>query len=231
MRIINSILYDLKFQLRHGFYYAYLFVTVLYIFFLNFLPDTLSKPATILVIFTDPSVLGAFFIGAIFLLEKSQNTLEGLFVTPLRIEDYILSKIISLTVIAILSSLLIAFFSLNSSINLFILLIGVILTSFFYTCLGLIIALYSKNTNQYFLKSMITVIFILPIIEYLNISHFFLLKLLPGKGSLLLIDGSINGITSKDFIYAVLLLALWCLSAYYLSIKLFYKKVILKIGG
>lgn len=231
MRILNGVLYDMKFQLRHGFYYAYIFLSLIYIAILKLLPEGINTTACILIIFSDPGVLGAFFIGAIFLLERSQNTLQGLFITPFKVSEYIISKVISLTIISFLSCVLISVVSVKGSFNIFLLFLGVVLTSIFYTLLGFIIAVYSKSVNQYLLNSTVTVVFLLPVVEYLNIFSNFIFYLLPGKASLLLIHGAFNNISTFDIIYSVILLSLWCLAAYFLLIRVFNKKVIVEIGG
>lgn len=230
MRLLNGILYDMKFQLRHGFYYAYAFISIIYIAVLRFLPQSISDDAVILIIFSDPSVLGAFFIGAVFILEKSQNTLEGIFITPIRIWEYIFSKVISLTIISMISSFTIAAVNTNKDLNILVLFFGVFLTSIFYTFLGFIIAVYSKNTNQYLIKSSVIGIFLIPIIEYLGILSSRLFYIFPGKASLILIEGAFRTIGLGSIIYSVILLLLWCFAAYFLLEKVFYKKIILRIG-
>lgn len=231
MRILNGILYDMKFQLRHGFYYAYIFVSIVYIAFLKLLPESINRLASILIIFTDPSVLGAFFIGAIFLLEKSQNTLQGLFTTPYKIQEYIKAKVISLTILSLLSSMLIAMFIFKTDFNFLLLFIGVFFTSVFFTLLGFMIAIYSKSTNHYFANSIILVIFMLPMLDYFNIFSSKLFYLFPSKASLLLIHGAFYEISFFNLIYSLAALPLWCLAAYALLVKVFYKKVIAEVGG
>ena len=41
------------------------------------------------------------FLAGLLLIEKGQGTLEGLIVTPLRSSEYLLAKILSLTVLAV----------------------------------------------------------------------------------------------------------------------------------
>jgi fluoroquinolone transport system permease protein len=48
------------------------------------------------VLFLDPAVVGTSFVAAIVLMERSQNTLVALAVSPARPSDYVLSKIITL---------------------------------------------------------------------------------------------------------------------------------------
>jgi len=226
MRLINAIKYDILFQFRQGFYYANLFISIIYIILLKLLPQSINTQATVLIVLTDPSVLGSFFIGAIFILERSQNTLQGLFVTPFRVSEYILSKVISLTFISLLSSLLIALLGSHVSVNLFLFFIGVILTSIFFTLLGFIFSIYAKTVNQYFLYSMLTIVFIIPIISYLNLFNSNLFYLFPFKATILLIDGAFTDLSFVNFAYASIYLSLSCVLIYHYLISLFMKKVI-----
>ncbi|WP_315115245.1 hypothetical protein [uncultured Clostridium sp.] len=231
MRILNSIFYDIKFQIKHGFYSAYIIVSIFYIGILKYIPQIINKRVGTLIIFSDPSVLGALFMGGIFLLERDQNTLESLFVTPFRVEEYIISKVISLTIISVLSSSFIVFTTYGFNMNLIAFFLGVIITSSFYTLLGLIIVAYSKNLNNYLLNSCIITIFILPVVEYLDLYSTPIFYLLPGKASLQLINGAFFGISNLNFLYSIVLLVSWSVIAYLVAIRVFNRKVILKIGG
>ncbi|MBU5484059.1 hypothetical protein KQI86_06925 [Clostridium sp. MSJ-11] len=231
MRILNSVFYDIKFQIKHGFYSAYIVVSIFYIGILKYMPQIINKRVGTLIVFSDPSVLGALFMGGIFLLERDQNTLESLFVTPFRVEEYIISKVISLTIISVLSSGFIVFATYGFTINLIAFFLGVIITSSFYTLLGLIIVVYSKNLNNYLLNSCIITIFILPVVEYLSLYSTPIFYLLPGKASLQLINGAFFGISNLNFFYSIALLVSWSAITYLLAIRAFNRKVILKIGG
>jgi fluoroquinolone transport system permease protein len=71
---------------------TFAFCTVIWL-----LPD--ATPDTVMtgILFLDPAVVGTSFVAAIVLLERSQNTLVALAVSPVRSSDYVLSKIITLT--------------------------------------------------------------------------------------------------------------------------------------
>lgn len=230
MRLIHGLYYDILFQIRHGFYYAYLFISLAYIFILKFIPDSVNEVGTVLVIVTDPSVLGAFFIGAILLLEKSQNCLEAILVTPLKVRDYVLSKILSLSMLSLISSFSITYFGYNGSFNVLYLAIGVLLTSIFFTLIGFIIGIYAKTVNQYFLYSFLTVIFVVPLVDYLGVYENKLFYLFPLKSTLLLIDGAFTSISTIYLIYSIFSLVIWCTMTYFLTIHLFYKEIIFKGG-
>ena len=232
MRLLASLRYDITFQFRHGFYYAYIFISILYVLILRNLPVGARPVVTSLVIFSDTGILGFFFIGAIILLEKAQNTLESLFVTPLRLGEYFISKVISLTLIAFIMSSIIMV--LVNGIPPFPLpfILGVLLSSVFYTLLGFIIAARAKNLNEYFVTSLLcTFIVGIPVLDFFNVIRSPLFYLFPTKASLLLIHGAFKSLPLSGFIYAIFYLLIWSAVAYYWAYRRFTTYVILKIGG
>jgi len=77
MRLRHAILADIRFQIKHGFYLVYVIITIMYLIILSFLPENILSVALPVVVFSDPSVLGLFFIGGIILLEKGQGALPS----------------------------------------------------------------------------------------------------------------------------------------------------------
>lgn len=232
MRLINTIKYDVLSQFRYGFYYAYIAILILYYGLLTNIPTELRNDIEVLIIFSDPSAVGYFIIGGILLLEKDQNTMENLFVTPIRIYEYIFSKVISLTFLAVLITIIILLTTWDGPLHLFTLLLGVILTSIFFTLLGLTAAVYSNSLNEYLLKApLIVSVFYLPVLEYLNIYHHPLFNLIPGKASLVLLEGGFEELEPLSLIYAIAILSAWIVLAYLLAHRSFYKRIILRIEG
>ena len=223
--------YDVKFQVRHGFYHAYLLLTVLYILGLTLVPDAYKRFVTALVIFTDPSVLGFFFIGGIVLLEKGQNTLESLFVTPLRVHEYLLAKVGSLTLLALASSLAIAFFSLGFDFNVVLLVLAAALTSVLFTLLGIALAARAKSLNQYFLYSLPTAVLFLPFLKYLGLWDTWLFYLFPVTPALLLLQGALFGVSLVEVLYAVAALSIWIAVAYRWAYRWFFTYTVLGMDG
>lgn len=231
MRLAAAVRYDIRLQFRHYFYYAYLIVSVIYIIILRAIPVDIRKTAAILIIFTDPSTLGFFFLGGIILLERGQKTLEGLFVTPLRVFEYILSKITSLTFLAILSSLFIAVFSLGFSFNPFTFLLGVLLTSVFFILVGFTLASFSKSVNHYLILSpLYMIVFFLPVLQYLKILKTPLFYILPTTASLTLLEQSFTSISWGDFLLSIAGLLVWIFIAFLWAYRWFNKYVVLHTG-
>lgn len=108
MRFVSLILNDIKFQFRYGFYFIYAVICILYIFVLGILPASVKNTAAIILIYSDPAAIGIFLMGALILLEKSQRVLNTLAVSPVRIWEYILSKVISMAFIATIISAILA---------------------------------------------------------------------------------------------------------------------------
>lgn len=231
MRILTAIKYDIKFQVRHGFYHAYLLLTVIYIAGLRMVPGDYRPAVSSLVVFTDPSVLGFFFIGGMVLLEKGQNTLESLFVTPLKVSEYILSKVVSLTMLSLLTSLAIAFFSRGAVFNVFWFVLGVGLSSVLFTLMGFALAARAKSLNHYFLYSFPLAILFLPLLEYLGMWDAWLFFLLPAKPALILIDGAMRGIALWEGAYASAALFIWIFFTYRWAYGWFYKYTVVGTEG
>lgn len=230
MKILSALRYDVLFQFRHGFYYAYALISVLYILLLRFIPVAIRERAAVLVIFSDPVMLGVFFVGGIILLEKEQRVLASIFITPFRLDEYIITRVISLTIIAELVSFSIIYFVFGNIAGPFNLFIGVGLSSVFFTLLGLALAARVDSINGYILR--VPLVFIplfLPILEYLNLFKTPLFYIIPSQGSLILIRAGFNDIPFFEWFYAIILLLSWIVIAYFLARKSFYKNIILQI--
>ncbi len=232
MRTLSAILYDIKFQIRHGFYYAYALVSVLYIVFLRVMPVDTREYLSIIILLTDPTILGFFFIGGIVLLEKDQNIFASLFVTPMKVEEYITAKLVSLTMLALLSSAVIAFFSTPGSFDPLLLLVSVVPSSVFFTLAGLALAVRVKSINGYIMASpFLLTPFILPLFGFMKLFNSPIYYLLPGYSSVQLLAGAYNGISFADALYSIILITVWNVLAYVWAGRWFRKYIIAGIGG
>ena len=101
-RLFNLLFWDMRFQLRYGFYLLYTFLTLFYVIVLAALPDSWRRITAAVLIFSDPAAMGLFFMGAIVLLEKSQRVTSFLAVSPLKVFEYVTSKVLTLSFIAII---------------------------------------------------------------------------------------------------------------------------------
>ncbi len=231
-RLISAIKFDMTFQFRHGFYYVYLIISALYVVLLRSLPDEIKQPVATIIILSDPSVLGFFFIGGIIMLEKIQNTLEGVFITPLRVWEYLLAKTLSLTALGLASSFAVVVFSFGISFNPLPLFAGVFLSSVFFTLIGIMVAARVKTVNQYIIiGSLYVTVLFLPIFGYVGIFKTPLYYIMPAQPPLMLIDGAFKGVDVLQWVYTIPMLLLSIAVAFALAYRWFCKYVILRVGG
>ena len=151
MRFLLTLIKDIRYQMNYGFYLLYAFISALYIALLFILPVEYKRMAASVLILSDPSMLGVFFSGGIWLLEKSEGLLSMWRITPLLPIEYILSKALSLSLISTLSAVLIALFAFQGNCDYVLLTAGVFTGSAVFTLIGLLVATYSRSVNQYML--------------------------------------------------------------------------------
>ena len=226
-RIFNAVKADIIFQWKQGFHIIYIIISLIYIVSLNQLPNEIVKLILPLVIYSDPSVLGMFFIGGIVLLEKEQGVLMLLKVTPLKMSEYIISKVISLSMISVFFSIFISFFSYRQDVNYFYLIIGVTLSSIFFILIGLIIITKSKSINEYIFKMIPYLLVILfPCVSLIVTNIEYLFYFFPSVVGIRLILGAYNTIGYFEvIIQAIILIFLNIILAKYVN-KIFEEKMI-----
>jgi len=231
MRLAAAFRYDVLLQFRHGFYYAYALVAMAYIVLMQLLPESYLEKTNILLTFSDPSMLGFFFIGGLVLLEKGQGIHDSLFVTPYTPEEYIWSKTLSLTVLSVATSWIIHASAFGFGTNPVWLLTGVAMTSVFFTFIGLGVAVRVKTINGFFfLSTLATLPFMLPVLETAGIWSSPLLAVLPTYGSLLFIGSPFSAPSAAQLLYSAVLLLAWIGLAYGWTRNSVYRFLVYKIG-
>lgn len=149
MRFGSLFLWDIRFQAKYGFYFLYGVLTVIYAIALFAVPDSWKEKTSAILIFSDPAAMGLFFMGAIVLLEKSQQTPCAFAVSPVRPMEYIIAKVSSLSAISLVVATILALISQVN--NLHIVLLGTVISSVIFTLFGVIIATKIISLNQFIL--------------------------------------------------------------------------------
>lgn len=208
---------DLRLQFRHGFYYVYLVLATIYVIILRVLPVSARDLLLPLIIFTDPAIAGFYFIGAIVLLERADGTQQALFITPLRLRDYFLSKVLSLSTLALATSLAIALFAVGPVFNILALIVGVTLTSILFVTLGLAFVSRFKVLNFYLFSAGLAVALMsLPLLGFLNIWDSLLFWLFPTQPCLVVIAAAFRPESYPfwEYILAMVVLLAWIAGAW-----------------
>lgn len=149
MRFRSLFLWDVRFQMRYGFYLLYAILTAIYAAILFAVPPGWREKTAAILIFSDPAAMGLFFMGAMVLLEKSQHTPCAFAVSPVRPVEYIAAKAASLSVISLAVAAALATAAGLPHIR--IVLCGTFLSGVIFTLLGILIATKIASLNQFLL--------------------------------------------------------------------------------
>lgn len=207
MRLLYAVWADIRFQFKQGFYLVYVLITVMYLIILSFFPKDILSVGLPLVVFSDPSVLGLFFIGGIIMLEKMQGVLSVLVVSPLRTTEYILSKVISLALVSVLAAFAITGFSNYGSVNWLLVFLSTVLTSTIFTLCGIMITAGCSNVNQYILKTVpYMLLFILPCFSLIGFPYSDLFTIIPSVAALRLMLGAYTGMPTYEAVGLIIYL-------------------------
>lgn len=142
-------LWDIRFQMKYGFYLLYGILTVLYCMILAAMPNEIREVAVSILIFSDPAAMGLFFMGAVILLEKSQRVPWAIAVSPIGTGEYIGGKVGSFCFISLIVAGVLAV--VTQIEHLIPLLCGTALASVLFTLAGIIVAAKSASLNQFLL--------------------------------------------------------------------------------
>lgn len=225
--LMASIKNDMILQYKYGFYFVYAILSVAYILIIRFSPEEYRQLVALAVIFSDPALLGFFFIGAIVLLEKSERVLTFLVITPLRDMEYILSKMISLSILSLISSLLIFILGNGMNGNIFLLVISVTLVSMLFVAIGLIAVSKFKTVNEYLMTAVgYTIVLLVPVIQLTGLVDMFVLKLWPTYGALILIKASFYSVPLIEVGCGLVNAFFYLAMAYTVALKLFRKYIV-----
>ena len=218
MRIFNTILQDIRYQFKYGFYFIYAIMVLFYTILIGFVPESWRHVATAVILFIDPAALGFFFIGGILLLEKNERILDVLFVTPLRLWEYILSKAVSLSLVSVLSGMFIGLLGPGINANIPVLTSSLMISSVFYTLVGIASGIKAKTVNQYMIITIPAEILLSapPVLLLFGIKSAFL-EIMPGSLVLRLFQWCTGHYTATYPLLMLLGLLLWIVPAFYFA--------------
>ena len=223
MRLIKALKSDLRFQYKHGFYAVYTFIAVLYIIIMQKIPSGLLKDyAVALIVFSDPAMLGFFFIGGIIMLEKQQGIIDYLAVTPLSPQEYIKAKVVTLGLLSIVASILITLTTHLNGVNWLILFVAIALVSVFFTLYGFLVASGCHTINQYFLRMIpFLILTILPCFAVIEFPYSWIFNVFPNVAGLKLTIGAFLGISWQDAVFYLMVICVWDWVVYAVALRVY----------
>jgi fluoroquinolone transport system permease protein len=163
-------------------------------------------------------------MGSVVLFEKSERVLNSIAISPVKIEEYVLSKLLSLAVISTAVGVFIAI-GAGCANNIACTVIGVFLSSCLFSSIGLIAAAKIKTLNQFMIAAVPAEILLdLPAIAYLFGFNNRWLLLHPGVSAIELIGGG------KYSLYALFILLIWT-ALFFIFSRLIVGRMMQSVGG
>ena len=231
----NMLKWEYTLLYRYKIIHISILSVVLYFIITQSIPD-LDKPIFhTMLLFFDPAIVGIMFVGALVLFEKSENVLQALVVTPMQVDDYLLSKIISLTVLSVISaSIFIALLNLFGGIDFNVLYLGIsiILTSVMLILLGFIIVSRVNSINEYLMAFAVLFLGLIffPMLHLSGLYENIIFYAWPTQASFILFKGvfASASLETWEIAYAIGYQLLWIGVFFWLAKKAFYKHIVLK---
>lgn len=219
--------WDVRLQIRYGFYAVYAILTAVFVLGLQMLGPEIRTSAAVLLIVTDPTLLGFYFIAAMVLFEKREGVLDALVVSPLGKRGYLVSKVLTLSLLAVLAATLVAVVGHGSTSRLPVLIVGVALSASMFVLIGFVAVARFDSINEYFLSAVGwgTILF-LPLFGYVGIIETRLFYLLPAQPTLVLVTGGFRPLAAWEMLYGISYLLVGNLVAYVWARRAFHRHII-----
>lgn len=204
-------------------------VTAFYVVIIYLLRDLegVEKFITLL-IYNDPALIGFIFIGVSIILEKDQDVLPALFVTPVDPHLYLLSRILTLSTIGYLGALAMVLAAKGSSFNLMHFSVGAFSTCVLFSLMGVFIVSYTTEILHFLLRAIPLLIFMsLPLLNYFELTDWSLLRLFPVQGGLSLMVSAYTETPSiPELIFGYISLVVWIPVLYWFVYRVFVSRMV-----
>jgi fluoroquinolone transport system permease protein len=231
---------DVTLQVRTKLYHIGLGVGVLVAAALAWLVDPAQLfsyvPALMMLVVGGSTML---YVAAMILFEKEQGTLNATIVSPLRPSEYLWSKIITLTLLATLESvvmvggaMLIMSFSSDLVLpNVPLLLAGIVLIGIIYTLVGIVLIVrYDKITEFLIPMSAVAVILQIPFVYFLGWVKLPFLLAIPTSAPTVLMQAAYGPLAGWEWVYGVGYTAVLVTGLTIWAHRAFTRHVIMKVG-
>lgn len=225
MRTLNLIKGDLRFIQKYGIMMVYVIFTAVYLIALTVIKGTAKEITAEILVYTDPAAMGLFFMGAFIMLEKSQRVNCALAISPVKLDEYILSKAVSLLVPGTIVGVILCAYAAPH--NLLPATFSIVLSSVMFSLCGLIAAVNTDTLNGFMIAVIpFEILIIAPALFYkfeVLVSDLWIIH--PGVSALRLISGN-----CKMWPLAILSIIFWTAVIYYFCRKS-VSKYFTKLGG
>ena len=205
-RLLSTMRLDAKVQFRHKFYHVSVGAALLMGLGVRQLGDSQLVTTVLAVLFlVAVGVMAAAYAAALVVFERDQHTLDAMFVSPLRLGEYLGSKIATLTAVVLVEGVVLVLVAVGLlGTNWPLLLIGAALLGAEMTLVGIILIVrYATITDFLVPSSFILALLELPALYFAGVSDSALWLLIPTAAPAMLVWGAWHALEPWQAIYAL----------------------------
>jgi len=230
-RLLSAIKTDFTVQVRNNLYVIGIMVALLVAGVLSYVatPERmfLLVPALLLTVIGGSTMM---YVAGMILFEKDEHTINAIIVSPLRSAEYLWAKVISLTVLATIESvimvggamLIMSYWYHLSLPNIPLLLLGIVAIGIIYTLIGIIaVVRYNKITDFLVPMTGVMIVLQLPFLYFIGMVHHNIFLLIPTSAPAMIMQGAYTSLSTWHWVYAIgytlltiCLLAVWARHAF-----------------
>ncbi len=204
-------------------------ISAFYVAVIYFLKDFAGVEKFItLLIYNDPALIGFIFIGVSIILEKDQEVLPALFVTPLNLHVYLISRIAVLSTIGFFGALVMVWAAKGTRFSFPHFSFGAFSTCVLFCLMGIFLVSYTTEILHFILRAIPLLIFMsLPLLNYFELTSLSFLKLFPVQGGLNLMVNSYREAPSFwELVFGYISIAIWLPLFYWFVYRIFISRVV-----
>jgi len=204
-------------------------ITAFYVLIIYLIRDLANVERFItLLIYNDPAIVGFIFIGISIILEKDQEVLPALFVTPLNRNTYLISRIVTLSTLGYLAALAMVLTAKGLSFNLVHFSVGAFSTCVLFSLMGVFVVSHTTEILHFLLRAIPLLIFMsLPLLNYFELTDISLFNVFPVQGGLNLMINSYQGSPNfGEILFGYVSVAIWTPCLYWLAYRLFVSRMV-----
>ncbi len=170
------------------------------------------------------------YVAGLLIFEKDEHTLEAIIVTPVRVSEYLTSKIITLTFLATLESIVVVALTYGlADLNLGLLLAGLILMGVMLTLLGIILIVRYDSITDFLIPVVgLSLILQLPSLYFGGLSDTLLWLIVPTSAPTMLMWAAWFPVETWKIVYGIVYSLVIVAVLYRWALAAFHKHIVLR---
>ena len=239
-RLLTAMKTDVTVQVRNNLYSIGIGVAVLVAVMMAWLasPQQLPAvvPALLLIVIGGTTLV---YVAGMIIFEKGEGTLDAIIVSPLRPSEYLWSKILTLTALVTLESvvmiggtlLIMSRFEPVALPNIPLLLIGIIAIGILYTLMGIILVVRFKTITDY-LMPMAAIVSMLqiPFLHFWGVIVHPAFLIVPTSAPTVLIQAAFIPLQFWEWVYAIVYTGALIIGLTIWAYRAFNKHIVMEVG-